>query len=1039
MTIKSIYAAPGGNALSPNLVVDDDTGSSALNAELVAHLALLDPSVNPCVSVAGSATAGDKGGGTFDKCPNTETTDNALIFNSSNAAWKWKRRYSGAVDLGWWGGKLDNVTNDRPALVLCAASFPAESVTVRIDGQCSVATDYTVPSNILVRFDGPGAFVGAGVVTFTGWAGSARGVGNSGVELYVKPGGSDVSDGLTWATAKATVIAAVAALPLTGGTVHVADSSYMGGWVAGQGLRLMGVGCPSFGTPGYPGGANPTLNGWLQTRPLRMIGHGPAAEWFWRKPIARINGGTPAAPGYAQDADNPVIWITDPSGVTARFENLDLGYAYRSVCLGVPPGRVIVPANDACSGMTFESCYLHINASLLNPAPSAPPGMGPAVEIRGGWKILFSGCYFYGIGPWYAAGAGYAPHGFSAGQRAAGILCTDSAGVEVHDCNAVYGHIDYTCGGNGNALYVDNLIVESDGTHATDSGVHIRYSNCDNGFQGVLKGVEVADAPGTPATIIVEPVTAPPEAVLVEDCFGCTGPMTHRQATLPAAATELPSNQRQVGMFGRRLSAQHDGEVRSAAPAVARFQNRVTAVPASGGTITVTTGQLDPWGGTTAFKIESSIAGADTCYLVYEAQAVAVGDRLAYAAMVRCPSGPYDVGVRLLDAALDPGGTNMFDTGNGAIPLAPSITGDGEWWTLRYGATVATAATPAGTLIVRVVLNNAHPVIICEPTVHYIATGVISNNEFSEFVQHMPTLPLNAEPNEAYSHGSQRIHADILVETDHVLPIVPTAANIATALEQAGICFSSLPYTAEGFIRACGSPDAWTTADILAIYRADEVAPGNMVDSLGLAPDLAPVNAPLQAVVLGAAGVDLTGKLGIQMIAGAGPERFDIGAGNEAYGSITDLTGSFGVFLLMRRTAAMTNNSRIVAKELGGAGIVWLLRARNLPAGELAVYCTSGGLANDYLTGFVIGDTDWHANALSFVGAAGPAVTLSLTSEATTVSAPFPGSLADAANSRLTIGSGNAAALSSEVQIAYVVLTSRAITEAMCAAFYANL
>lgn len=124
MTIKSIYAAPGGNALSPNLVVDDDTGSSALNAELVAHLATLDPSVNPCVSVGGKGASGDQGGGVFVGVlvAGGPAVDNVLVFASSNALWRWSRDTAAKiVDPRWGGAKGDGTTNDRAALAACDA------------------------------------------------------------------------------------------------------------------------------------------------------------------------------------------------------------------------------------------------------------------------------------------------------------------------------------------------------------------------------------------------------------------------------------------------------------------------------------------------------------------------------------------------------------------------------------------------------------------------------------------------------------------------------------------------------------------------------------------------------------------------------------------------------------------------------------------------------------------------------------------------------------------------------------------------------
>ena len=116
------------------------TGS--LNAELVAHLATLDPSVNPCVSIAGKGTAGDQGGGTFVSVlvAGGPAIDNAMVFASSNALWRWKRVYTDHLAPAWFGCAGDGTTNDTAAL---QAALDA-TITYGVPLRCEALATYLV-------------------------------------------------------------------------------------------------------------------------------------------------------------------------------------------------------------------------------------------------------------------------------------------------------------------------------------------------------------------------------------------------------------------------------------------------------------------------------------------------------------------------------------------------------------------------------------------------------------------------------------------------------------------------------------------------------------------------------------------------------------------------------------------------------------------------------------------------------------------------------------------------------------------------------
>lgn len=120
MTLKQVYVRGSGS--TPGLWVDDDSGSSAINAELIAHLALLDPTVNPCVTVSGATAGADGRGGVFVNVLTAggPAIDNKMVFASSNPLWRWVRatqqiEITGSLDLKAYLA-CNGTTDDQPAM-----------------------------------------------------------------------------------------------------------------------------------------------------------------------------------------------------------------------------------------------------------------------------------------------------------------------------------------------------------------------------------------------------------------------------------------------------------------------------------------------------------------------------------------------------------------------------------------------------------------------------------------------------------------------------------------------------------------------------------------------------------------------------------------------------------------------------------------------------------------------------------------------------------------------------------------------------------
>lgn len=66
--------------------------------------------------VAGYASAGDGGGGVFRLSNTSDTAVAGMVVASPTAGWQWKRVYSGAVNVRWFGAKGDGATNDETAI-----------------------------------------------------------------------------------------------------------------------------------------------------------------------------------------------------------------------------------------------------------------------------------------------------------------------------------------------------------------------------------------------------------------------------------------------------------------------------------------------------------------------------------------------------------------------------------------------------------------------------------------------------------------------------------------------------------------------------------------------------------------------------------------------------------------------------------------------------------------------------------------------------------------------------------------------------------
>src|SRR5437660_7830290 len=137
---------------------------------------------------------------------------------------------------------------------------------------------------------------GARVPMNGAWAGPSAPIAEPAISnavLYVSPSGSDSNNGRSWASAKATILAAYDGLSASGGTIYIASGSFVGGTIANQGVWIVGPNDPSYNSP---------LPGWRKQKMVRFVGVGQTAGvQFDIGNAVKINGGQPGGSGWVQD------------------------------------------------------------------------------------------------------------------------------------------------------------------------------------------------------------------------------------------------------------------------------------------------------------------------------------------------------------------------------------------------------------------------------------------------------------------------------------------------------------------------------------------------------------------------------------------------------------------------------------------------------------------------------------------------------------------------------------------------------------------
>jgi hypothetical protein len=541
----------------------------------------------------------------------------------------------------------------------------------------------------------------AGALTASGSGNTALKPAVTDAIQFVSANGSDSNDGLSWGTAKLTVMAGYDALPATGGTIFITGCAYGTGCTvisatstAGQGIWILGSGDPNFASP-------PT--GWRKFKPTRFIGTGGVAT----SQNATSGVATAILAGSQSNPNVPAIWLSGVAGI--EFRNLEFQYPSIVIRVGVDSNGNRSSGAAANSNIVFHN----IIGNIFNSPGTA--SFGPTVDIGSNvlW-LLINECTFQGN----AAAAA------NTDNRAAILINTGGGPAS----GLIYIQKTHFTGGGGirfyaamngtGSVYVRDGLQEGSGQSQPmldiiGTGVFTAQAeNVGNSDSGDAPPI-VRVAAGNPPSYTTVITSAAASGVSVE---GPATVLNTNQLGTPslaslfggALANVSPAAKFQLGDFAGRALNQVDAHRRSFAPSLVRFANNLqgnTQLPSSwtAGSGTITTGVTAPDGTTNAATVtgEGRIFGVSLTFNVGDYVYIGVWARQASTA------APYVSGSSAAALSLQfPFGSNptwqLLNGSGGQAPAGiasnslttnPYNQTDGGWqWLWAVGKVIASCS-----------------------------------------------------------------------------------------------------------------------------------------------------------------------------------------------------------------------------------------------------------------------------------------------------------------------------------------------------------
>jgi hypothetical protein len=563
----------------------------------------------------------------------------------------------------------------------------------------------------------------------------------SGGLCFSAPWGDDSFSGVTWGSAKLTVMDGCfdSGLTAAGGTIYISGGTAATA-TAGQGIWIMGSGDPNFSSP--PAGWRKTKSGAVD-----FIGVGGSILGSNSNFAGRVS----VTCGSSADLNHPCVWISSTSN-TMSFQNLNFAYPGRAALIGVCSDNTTVNCNTA--GLNFYNDNFAVNDVV---------GNGPTVTLTGN-SALWINFNYVGV-------QGSNDTNPADSDKGAAILLEGrgNAGfnrITFNHLNTQLGGIVAYPGTSANGFIVNSADFES----MTGTTSAIRFPSGPGAGFYVLNDISVDDPAGIVNAVENDSTSNDINAgaIVVNGVFGGTiGTMSVINEYPPevAAKTVSPVREHLNGFLHNRVLGNADFARRAFGLRTALYQN-IARTYAGGwnanGTTAVSLVAPSPDGQANGGSYTIA-AGAGSVLFYSGNQTYAVGDIIilgGFNSMAGGYAGTNDVfSFTIADAGFklqDINGQSVKVTA-GLTGFKPWILGDGEWqWTYRVAKITDVGSNPVNTKFGGIVINP-HTSVFFAPMFLHIATGTVTDNEAAEIGANLAPWPDDAVPGDLTGFRNQDI------------------------------------------------------------------------------------------------------------------------------------------------------------------------------------------------------------------------------------------------------------------------------------------